>query len=189
MEKAWLPEIISNENINLRPISWKSIAQDAENVVKWAGDSDVRDALRYFSFFHNGATLDRQLEYFCKIIESRNDHIFVIGFKSGEFLGTCGLHDIDWVNNNLRIGIIIFNKNYWRQGYGTSSLNLLLGFAFGKLGMNKVYLTARADNDLAIHIYEKFGFKREGVMRDEYRVEGGRYIDLLRMSILKSEWK
>lgn len=182
-------KIIRGSKLNLRPISRKSITTDSQNIVKWVADPDTSQALRYFSFFQGAITLGRQLQYFTQILNSSNDQMFVIETTTGEFLGTCGLHEIDWANDNLRIGIIIFNKNYWRRGYGTAALNLLLRFAFKTLKMNKVYLTARADNDLAIKIYKKLGFQEEGVMRSEYRVKGGVYIDLLMMSILAPEWK
>ena len=106
------------EKLNLRPIGWDDIVRDAQNVVGLANDPDVRAALRYFSFFQEGVTLGRQLQYFYRMIGSSANEVFVIETESGDFLGTCGLHDIDRVNNNLRIGIIIFNKDFWRRGYG-----------------------------------------------------------------------
>lgn len=188
MEKNRVPEKIEGNKTKLRSIGWESMVKDARSIVKWTGDPEIREALKFFSFFQRKVTLGQQLEYFSRMIGSQSDQIFVIETKSGEFLGTCGLHDIDQVNNNLRIGIIIFNKDYWRQGYGRQVLNLLLQFAFENLEMNKVYLTARVDNQLAIHIYTRLGFKEEGILREEYWVKEDQYIDLLRMSILRDEW-
>jgi|Deesub1362B_J571_1020462.scaffolds.fasta_scaffold23710_1 RimJ/RimL family protein N-acetyltransferase len=189
MEKNWVPERIKGERLNLRPIDWENIVEDARKVVNWAKDEEVREALKYFSFFQDEVALGRQLRFFFRMIESRNDQIFIAETPSGEFIGTCGLHDLDWFNESLRVGIIIFNKNYWRKGYGREIVGLLLRFAFEVLRMNKVYLTVRADNSLAIHIYQHLGFQKEGILRQEYKVRAGHYVDLLRMSILRKEWK
>lgn len=187
-ENQVLKEIEGNR-VRLRPIELENILEDAQNVVSWANNPEVREALRFYSFFQGSLTLNRQLYFFYRMIESKNDQVFIVETKSGEFLGTCGLHDIDRFNNNLRFGIIIFNKNYLRKGYGKEILNLLLRFSFENLGMNKVYLTPRTDNKLAIYIYKRLGFKKEGIMRKEYKVREGQYIDPLRMSILRDEWE
>lgn len=187
MGKERTCKVIEGLRIRLRPAGLDNIFSDSREILKWLRDYDVKESLRYFSFFQAKPTLGRQMRYFAGMIESKDNQVFIIETKSGEFIGTCGLHDIDRVNDNLRLGIIIFNKNYLRQGYGRETLNLLLDFAFGELHMNKVYLTVRADNDLAINIYRKLGFKEEGVMRKEYKIRAGEYLDLLRMSILKEE--
>lgn len=181
-------KVIEGERVRLRPIDFHGVNSDVQNVKLCASDPDVKDALRFFTFFQGPVSEGRQMEYFARMILSPNDQVFSVSTNGSKFLGTCGLHDIDNVNKNLRLGIIIFNKEYWRKGYGKEILNLLLKFAFESLGMNKVYLTARVDNDVGIHIYKKLGFEPEGVMRQEYWVREGQYIDLLRMSILKEGW-
>ena len=112
MDKNRVSKIISGGILNLRPIDWESITDDAQNIVRWSNDREVKNTLRYFSFFQNKVTLGRQRQYFTRMIKSDTDRVFVIETELGDFLGTCGLHDIDPVNENLRIGIIIFNKNF-----------------------------------------------------------------------------
>jgi ribosomal protein S18 acetylase RimI-like enzyme len=41
-----------------------------------------------------------------------------------------------------------------------------------------------ADNKLAVHLYEKFGFKTEGVLKGSYFGEDGRYRDELAMGLV-----
>lgn len=180
---------IEGERIKLQPIDFGSLSGDVKNVLAWTSDEEVMESLRFFSFFQKSVTEASQCEYFARMILSSNDQLFSAMTSEGRFLGTCGLHDIDWQNGILRLGIIIFNKECRKQGYGKEMLNLLLKFAFEVLGMDKVYLTARVDNNVGIHIYKKLGFNPEGVMKKEYKVRDGQRIDLLRMSILKEDWK
>jgi len=51
-------------------------------------------------------------------------------------------------------------------------------------GMHRVGLHVVADNKSAIHLYEKFGFKIEGVMKDAYFGEDGKYHDELAMRLV-----
>jgi RimJ/RimL family protein N-acetyltransferase len=41
--------------------------------------------------------------------------------------------------------------------------------------MHRISLHVIADNEIAVHLYEKFGFKVEGVLRDSYYGEDERY--------------
>lgn len=50
--------------------------------------------------------------------------------------------------------------------------------------LHRVELTVVADNGRAIHLYEKMGFVREGLKRENYRAEDGTYHDEIIMGIL-----
>ena len=60
---------------------------------------------------------------------------------------------------------------------------MLVDYAFKKLGLHKVYLMHWKENKKAEHLYNKLGFKTEGVLKDEYFWQG-RYHDMVRMSII-----
>ena len=172
----------------IRLVTLETILKDSQEVVNLANDPGNPPGFQHFSFFTEPLSVERQLQYFFRMLESQTDIVMAIeaGFAElGRFIGTIGIHDIDEFNDKCRIGIIIFDRNYRKHGYGADALNTLLRFIFKKLKANKVYLTARADNKLAIKIYGKLGFKSEGPMRKEYKIRKGEYMDLLRMSILR----
>mgnify|MGYP000515863848 CR=1 FL=1 len=55
-------------------------------------------------------------------------------------------------------------------------------------GMHKITLYVVADNQIAIRLYQKFGFEIEGRIRDSFFGEDGKYHDMLVMGkILSSE--
>ena len=85
------------------------------------------------------------------------------------------------------LGIIIGDKAYWGQGYGTDAVRAMLSWAFGWLNLNRVYLTVYAYNERAIGCYLKCGFLQEGTMRQAHYSEG-QYHDHLMMGILRNEF-
>ncbi|MDU5111096.1 MAG: GNAT family N-acetyltransferase [Clostridium sp.] len=99
-----------------------------------------------------------------------NQHQFVAVAKNKngeeEIIGTAGLT----INSNPRlrhsggIGIMI-HKDYQNMGVGTALMEALLDVADNWLILIRVELGVFEDNKRAIHLYEKFGFEKEGLKR------------------------
>lgn len=107
--------------------------------------------------------------------------------ESWNLIGNCSFLEIDWRNRSSEFGIMIGEKNYWNQGYGTEAVRLLLKLGFESLNLNRIYLRVFETNPRAIRAYEKAGFIHEGRQR-QGEFQNGRYIDVLVMSILREEW-
>lgn len=81
------------------------------------------------------------------------NHLYtVIGIKDN--IPICYGH-IDYSNNKHWIGICV-SDNYINNKHGTHMLNHLLEWCKNKI--DSVYLSVDIDNDIAIHLYKKFGF-------------------------------
>lgn len=102
-------------------------------------------------------------------------------------IGTCSYHGIHWQDRSAEVGIMIGAKEHWNQGYGTDTMRLLLKTGFETLNLHRMYLYVYERNVGAIRAYEKAGFVHEGRQR-EGRYNGGMYIDVLTMSVLRPEW-
>jgi len=85
------------------------------------------------------------------------------------------------------MGIGIGDKAYWGRGVGTEVMNILLRYVFTELNLHRLSLTVFEYNQRAIRLYEKCGFKIEGINR-EYHFRDGRRWDLVSMGILREEW-
>jgi RimJ/RimL family protein N-acetyltransferase len=85
------------------------------------------------------------------------------------------------------VGIFIGDKDYWNQGYGSDAMQLLLKYGFNSLNLNRIYLHVFDTNPRAIRAYEKVGFVLEGRLRQDIFLNGS-YVDVLMMSVLRSEW-
>lgn len=61
-------------------------------------------------------------------------------------------------------------------------------FAFENLNLHRLELDVYSFNPKAESVYQKAGFKREGILRDAI-MDGTNYADDILMSILEDEWK
>ena len=62
-----------------------------------------------------------------------------------------------------------------------------MDYAFSVLNIHKLYLHVDRDNARAVRIYERCGFRPEGVLRDEFFVNG-RYRDAVRMCLFQPDY-
>ncbi|MCB2291515.1 GNAT family N-acetyltransferase [Clostridium sp. CS001] len=106
--------------------------------------------------------------------------------EDGIHIGWVDLKNFDKVSKNAELDIAIGNRNYWGKGYGRLAIEEMLIIGFKEFTLEKIWLRVDYDNVNAIKSYEKCGFVREGLMRND-RLRGGKYIDRIRYSILKDE--
>jgi len=104
-----------------------------------------------------------------------------------KLIGGTGLFSFDWTSRSAEVGISIYNPEYWGKGYGAESLNLIIGFAFNELNLNRVGLEVFDFNKRAHQCYIKVGFQEMGRKR-KARFINGRYHDSFLMDLLKEEW-
>jgi RimJ/RimL family protein N-acetyltransferase len=83
--------------------------------------------------------------------------------------------------------LYIGNKSFQGKGYGIELMQVLIKYAFFDLNMERVTLDYYVDNKRAELLYNKVGFKNEGVMRNA-TIKDGKYYDLKLMSMLRNEY-
>ena len=131
----------------------------------------------------------REREWYKAAAEGSSDtdiHFAVVTREDDRYIGNAGLHRINWRCRRAALGIMIGEKDCWNQGYGTEATRLILEFAFGELGLHRVWLDVDSDNRRARRAYEKAGFKQEGIKRDHMYYDGA-FHDIVLMSILSSD--
>lgn len=109
------------------------------------------------------------------------------GVEHWRLIGTFAFDHIDWRNRSAEFGIMIGEKVYWNQGYGTEAVRLLAQHGFNTLNLNRIFLHVFQNNPRAIRVYEKAGFIHEGRER-QAEFKDGKYIDVLVMSMLRDEF-
>lgn len=85
------------------------------------------------------------------------------------------------------IGIQIAEK-YQRKGYGSEALKWILGWAFQHGTFHRVGLKCFSYNPGARRLYERLGFKVDGVDRESVWYDGAWY-DEVTLSMLEDEWR
>lgn len=82
---------------------------------------------------------------------------------------------------------IWLGAGYRNGGNGTEALRLALRYAFHELALHKVYLRVLEYNARAVRTYEKCGFRAEGILREEMKVNG-QWHHLIYMGVLAEEF-
>nr|WP_255663033.1 GNAT family protein [Myxococcus sp. RHSTA-1-4] len=122
------------------------------------------------------------------LTSSDQDVALGVVLRDGDILlGVTGLHRLDFRSHQAEFGLFIGDSTHWGKGLGTETTRLMLDYGFGTLNLNKVWLQVYGHHTSAQRVYEKAGFRREGVQREQYFVEG-RYVDGILMGILRAEW-
>jgi ribosomal-protein-alanine N-acetyltransferase len=74
------------------------------------------------------------------------------------FIGTCGYHYWDRELKQVEIGYDIW-KDYWKQGYISEALPVLINICFEHLGVDCTYILTHPQNVASIASVRKYGFK------------------------------
>lgn len=106
--------------------------------------------------------------------------------STNQTIGTVMLTGIDYKNGTAEIHIKLSNHNSRGKGYGTETVNAIIEYAFNELRLNCIFAQINAINNASCHMFEKCGFKKEGVLRERL-YKRGQYIDMYMYSVLKSE--
>ena len=88
-------------------------------------------------------------------------------------------------NEQSDLGFSRVGTAYLRIGW---PLTLILRFAFGTLGLHRVFLQVNVTNQPAISLYRRLGFVEEGTLRAAAFLDG-RFVDRLLLSMLSHEFR
>jgi RimJ/RimL family protein N-acetyltransferase len=107
--------------------------------------------------------------------------------EDDRLIGFIALRSIRWSQGEAWVGVGIGEPVYWGRGYGTDAMRLVLRYAFMELNLERVSLNVFLSNERAVRSYEKAGFQREGIERQNTHRDG-KTEDVLYMGILRQEW-
>jgi diamine N-acetyltransferase len=160
---------------------------DADSFQAWMNDQEVVRSL----LLHRPVTREDQARFIERSTATgdQSDAILAIVRKKDDLLlGSTGLHLIDWRCRTAMFGIAIGRKTEWGKGYGTEATALMVAYAFRHLNLNRVWLEVYEFNDRGVAAYRRVGFRLEATQRQDSYCEG-RYWDVYRMGLLRSEWE
>ena len=102
----------------------------------------------------------------------------------GTPIGRIGLNSFRRRDRICSLYILIGERSAWEQGYGTDAVAALVDEAFDRYDLHRVELWSTADNERAIHVYEKCGFVVDGRL-PERSWKGGAWVDRVVMSVTR----
>ncbi|MDP2964757.1 MAG: GNAT family protein [Pelolinea sp.] len=175
--------MIIGKRVRLRAIE----KDDLPRFVAWLNDPEVRRNL----LLYQPLSMGQEEQWYADILKENVDEqplcVDVEVGENWEPAGNISLIELNQHDRSAEIGIFIGRKDFWNKGYGCEAMRLMIGHGFNDLNLNRIFLRVYETNPNGVRCYEKAGFKHEGRLREAHYHEG-RYIDMLMMSILKSEW-
>ena len=162
----------------LRPLK----PEDAKFMYEWMTDPKVN---QFFRFDKQDLSIEKCLEFIQHSFNHENHHYAIE--ENGQYMGTISLKHINRTNKTAEYAIALRTSSQGK-GLGTKASFTLFDIAFRKLNLNKIYLDVLSSNTIAIHLYEKLGFKLEGELR-EHIVINNQFHNLKLYGLLRNEYE
>ena len=123
-----------------------------------------------------------------KTVQAGKNELFVfVVLKKEKITGVLIVKNIDWRMPKAELAYFIDRENEGKRVMSTA-MRHLMRICYGVWEMNKLFIIASVHNIASKRLAEKNGFKLEGILRQEFRIETGAIEDVAYYGKLKSEW-
>jgi [ribosomal protein S5]-alanine N-acetyltransferase len=153
-----------------------------ENALLWMNDPEVTATLKM-----NLGVSRRQEELFFEQIETRRDRdiVWAIVDLENRHIGFIGLHEINWRHRWALGGLVIGERSAWGKGYASDAVRVRSRFAFNELNCHRI--EGHTFNPAMKRVYEKCGYRHEGVARRKFWRDG-QWHDADLYALLAEDW-
>ena len=107
---------------------------------------------------------------FISSVENSIDNIMLLAKSDEKIVGCASLSRLPRRMRHRGDFAISVAKEYWNKGIGSQLLNNIIAFA-KENNFDSIDLQVRSDNKSAIHLYEKYGFKKIGRHPAFFKIE------------------
>lgn len=109
-------------------------------------------------------------------------------FESGTDLlvGNIGIVNVNSRCSHATLAYYVLPE-MWGQGIATRAGRIMLDYAFGPLGLNRVGAICMVQNEASRRVLDKLGFEFEGVARQEI-VKDGVFYDVAHYGLLRQDY-
>ena len=175
-----------------RPISVRS----ERLVVNRFDDSDVaalaahRDDSALVRF--QGWTLPYTEEHAAALIGRANVALLegvqlAVRLHDGTLVGDLMVSPAPGVAHVMELGITV-GSLYQSRGYATEALRAMIAHLFTLESVHKAMAYVAATNEPSLRVFDRLGFRREGLLRESYRLHDGTLIDEVLFGLTRTEW-
>lgn len=154
--------------------------EELELMLSWRNAPTVRANM----YTRHKISLDEHLAWWARTQNRSDQKYFMFEGEHGP-LGVVGFTEIDTDNGNSTWAF--YASPEAARGTGSRMEFLALEFAFGELGLHKLNCEVLAFNAPVIKLHQKFGFKVEGILREQHKVDQN-FVDIYQLGLLAHEW-
>lgn len=155
---------------------------DIPKKVEWINNPENNQFLHY----DLPLTVEKTEKWFASH-ESDNNRYDAVIEADGIPVGTIGLLSIDRKNSKAEYYIAMGETEYKGKGIAKEASRLILAYGFEKLGLNRIYLFTETENIKAQRLFEKVGFIREGILKQDV-FSHGQFVDRIAYGYLREDW-
>ncbi|TKI05320.1 spermidine N1-acetyltransferase [Martelella alba] len=170
-------KIADSYNIRLRPLEREDL--------RFVHQLDNNETVMRYWFEEPYEAFVELYDLYEKHIHDQSERRFIIDMN-GVGIGLVELVEINHIHRRAEFQILI-DPAHQGHGYASIAARLAMDYGFMVLNLNKLYLIVDQENEKAIHIYSKLGFKMEGVLIKEFFVNG-KYRNTIRMCIFQEDY-
>lgn len=160
---------------------------DAETLRGFVNDPEVMQHSNSYAPVHQG----QQARWMDSALSQSGASWFGICDAQADgfpLIGTCCLVDFDPVVRSVELRIRLGHRPSWGRKLGQEACQLLLRYGFEERNLERIWLRVFSSNARAIGLYEKLGFRTEGVLRRAAYLRG-QWQDVHLMALLRDEWQ
>jgi len=161
----------------LRPLT----EADLPMVLAWRNAPEVRRNM----FTSHEITADEHRAWFDRVGDDPQSRWFIYEDPHGAPQGVVYFTQLRAENKSAFWGF--YSGTSRKRGTGTKMGLEALDKAFGEMCLHKLNADVVCGNDPSISFHKKLGFSQEGLFRD-YHYDGEKYVDVVRLGILATEW-
>ena len=158
-------------------------AQHAANMLRWMGDPVVRANIG----LRGEPSMERTAAWIETAVADASIAAFAV-LSGGRHVGNVVLDRIDRYLNNARLSVYLGEADARGSGVAVTGMYRVMAEAFGPMSLHKIWLTVHTKNHAGVNTYTRLGFSLEGVLRDEFLLDGT-LVDVFYMGVLKSEFE
>ena len=158
--------------------------KDTPGIFEWMKDPECN---KHFRFDPDKVTMESVKEFIKKAEKDPVNQHYAITNENDEYLGTISLKNINENDGNAEYAVAL-RSSVSGKGLGYKATMAVLDIAFNEMKLNRVYLNVWPENERAIALYIKCGFKLEGEFREHVYVRG-EYKNLMWYGILRDEYE
>ncbi|MGR9527495.1 GNAT family N-acetyltransferase (plasmid) [Priestia megaterium] len=139
-------------------------------VVAQAINESIEELKPWMPFAQNKQTVEEAetniRKSHAQFLQREDLRLLIFLKETGEFIGSSGLHRMNWNVPKFEIGYWI-NSPFSKKGYMTEAVEGIINFALKELGAKRLEIRCDSNNVKSRAIPEKLGFKLEGILEND----------------------
>jgi UDP-4-amino-4,6-dideoxy-N-acetyl-beta-L-altrosamine N-acetyltransferase len=172
--------MLKGQKVLLRPLK----KEDWHKTIIWRNDPELTGLVMSHPF---PITEEMEKEWYDNELTNKTNRAIYFAIedtKSNNQIGIIFLNNINWISGTVQFGLLIGENSARGKGLGKDVLEIIIDYAFSSLNLRKISLEVISINLTAIKLYEKMGFKVEGLLKKHWFFKN-QYHDVLIMSKFK----